>query len=530
VDAGDETSRIGSAGLSRRTLLARGGVLGTGLLAPNIVLAQGGPLIVETTAGRVRGFRADGVVQFRGIPYGGDTSGRNRFMPPTAPPTWAGERDCTQWGHVAPQRNSTNPDDYGRMVGWTNYRGGMSEDCLVLNVWTPAADAKKRAVMVVFHGGGFTSGSGNLVALEGQFMARAGDMVVVTVNHRLGALGYLDLAGVGGGEFAASGMVGMMDCAQALAWVRDNIARFGGDPQRVAVSGQSGGGGKVSVLLAMPSAARLIRRAAIQSGSTITVATPEAARATAEQLLDKLGIARGDVARLQTLPVDQLIAAQGQIGPVVDGRVLPRQPFDPDAPAISADVPLLIGTCLEDFGFTLADKSDTEPSLRAFAEEQAPGRAAELLATYRRLYPTKRPYLIKAMIATDVRTRRNAVLQAERKAAQGHAPAYVYRWDWPAPGGDGRWGAVHGTDLSVSMSNPTTPVTLDTPGARVMARRIGQAFIAFAKTGNPDHPAIPHWPAYDAGKRPVMVFDTQTRVVDDPDRDLRLMWHRIKAA
>ncbi|AXB80148.1 carboxylesterase/lipase family protein [Novosphingobium sp. P6W] len=519
--------RIRQVITSRRDILVSGSTLGAALLAPNIVLAQAGPLIAETTNGRVRGSRADGVIQFRGIPYGGDTGNRNRFMPPTQVAKWSGIRDATQWGHVAPQPNATNPDAYGQMVGWNNYRGGISEDCLVVNIWTPSLDAKKRAVMVMIHGGGFTSGSGNLVALEGQFMARAGDVVVVTVNHRLGGLGYSDLSAFGGAELAASGNVGMLDIAQALRWVHDNIERFGGDPARVAISGQSGGGGKVSTLLAMPSAAGLIHRAAVQSGSTLRVSTPDIAQRETQQMLDKLGVAQGDLRKLQSLPYEQIITAQGRLGPVVDGTVLPRQPFDPDAPAISAAVPMIIGTCLEDFGFALPDKGDTEDSLRAFAEQQAPGHGAEVLKAYRQLHPAKRPYLVKAMIVTDLRVARDAIRQAERKAAQGGAPAYLYRWDWPVPGGGGGWGAVHGADLSPSMSNPTTLVTMNTPAAQLMSRRIGQAFIAFTKTGNPNCGEIPDWPAYDAQRRSVMLFDTNTRVANDPDRDLRLMWDKL---
>jgi para-nitrobenzyl esterase len=502
-------------------------MVGATAAAPNLVLAQGGPLIVETTSGRVRGFMADAVVQFRGIPYGGDTSGRNRFMPPTPPAAWSGVRDCVDWGHIAPQPTNANPAAYDRMTGWFNFRGGMSEDCLALNVWTPAADTKKRAVMVVLHGGGFHAGSGNLEALEGQFMAREGDLVVVTVNHRLGPLGYLDLSDFGGPQLGQSGNAGMVDIAQALGWVHDNIERFGGDPARVALSGQSGGGGKVSTLLAMPSAAGLFHRAAIQSGSTLRVATREAAQRNAKALLDQLGVASGDLAKLQSLPFEQLTGARAAVGPVVDGAVLPRQPFDPDAPAISADVPLIIGTCLEDWGFSLPDRTNTEAALQAYAEAQAPGRGAEVVAAYRRLYPKKRPNLITAMIATDIRTRANAALQAERKAAQHRAPAYVYRYDFPIAGGDGQWGAVHGSDISASMSNPTTSMNLNTPGARLMSRCIGAAFIAFAKTGDPNTSAIPHWPAYDPQRRSTMVFDTDTRVVNDPDQELRLMWDRV---
>ncbi|MEO6103886.1 MAG: carboxylesterase/lipase family protein [Pseudoxanthomonas sp.] len=486
--------------------------------------------MVETTNGRVRGLAGDGVIEFRGIPYGGDTGGRNRFIPPTPVTQWSGVRKATEWGHVAPQPVSANPAAYDRMTGWTNFRGGMSEDCLVVNIWTPAVDAKKRAVMVMIHGGGFTAGSGNLVALEGQFMARAGDVVVVTINHRLGALGYSDLSAFGGPDLAASGNVGMMDIVQALQWIHDNIEAFGGDPTRIALSGQSGGGGKVSTLLSMPSAKGLFHRAVIQSGSTIRVSTHDVAQANVQQMLDRLGIAKGDLAKLRSLPFEQIISAQGRHGPVVDGAVVPRQPFDPDAPAISIGVPMIIGTCREDFGFALPDQSDTEESLRAYVEQQAPGHTAEVLETYRRFYPAKRPYLIKAMISTDAGVARSAATQARLKAAQGGAPAYAYRWDWPIPGQNGRWGAVHGSDLSLSMSNPTTDMTMNTPEAQMMSRRIGQAVIAFTKTGDPNCDEIPNWPTYDAERRPVMVFDSETRVVDDPDREIRLMWDRLKPA
>ena len=407
-------------------------------------------LVVNTSGGKVRGVATNGTRLFRGIPYGGDTSGKNRFMPPTAAAPWAGVRDCTDWGHIAPQRVATGTvSDYTRLVGWNNYRGGLSEDCLNLNIWTPATHGSKRAVMVAFHGGGFTSGSGNLVALEGDHLARNGDVVVVTVNHRLGALGYLDLSALGGADFAASGVAGMMDCAAALAWVQGNIANFGGDPGKVMIFGQSGGGAKCSTLMCMPSAKGLFHQAAMQSGSTIKLTHRDIAQKNAEALLAKLGLGKGDLGKLQTIPFEQIVAAQAAAGPVVDGVVIPRDPFDPDAPAISADVPMIIGTCLEDQGLGMTEWDLGEDGLQSWAETQAPGKSATILLEYRKLYPAKRPFLIKAMIATDKVWRRNAVLQAERKTAQGRAPAYMYRWDWPTPADGGKFGAVHGTDLSI---------------------------------------------------------------------------------
>jgi para-nitrobenzyl esterase len=517
---------------TRRQFLQQASVAAAAsVFAPQLLLAQSGTLVADTATGKVRGVALEGGVKlFRGIPYGGDTSGKNRFMPPTKVTPWASVRECTNWGHVAPQRANDNPNDYTKMVGWNNYRGGMSEDCLVLNVWTPALrDGGNRAVMVHFHGGGYTSGSGNLVALEGDHAVRAGNVVVVTVTHRLGALGYTDLSTFGVPALATSANAGMLDLVAALRWVHDNIENFGGDPNRVLIFGQSGGGGKVSTMMAMPSAKGLFHRAAVQSGSTLRLTRPEAAQRSADTMLSRLGIAKGDLAKLQSLPFEQIIAAQGSAGPVMDGNVVPRDPFDPDASPVSANVPIIIGSCLHDMSFTMTDFDADEAALTRYAETQAPGKGDELVAAYRKLYPSERPYLVKAMMATDRAWRRSAVTQAERKAAQGAAPAFLYRWDWPVPGGGKRWGATHGSDLSASFANPTTDMTMDTPEARVMANRLGSAYIAFAKTGKPDNAATPHWPEYNATDRALMIFDNNTRIERNPDRELRLLWDRLLA-
>ena len=503
-------------------------LLGAGAVLCTSGLAHAAPkLVIETQYGKVRGVVEKGTRLFRGIPYGGDTSGKNRFMPPTKPANWAGVRDCRDWGHVAPQRMATTGvSDYTRMVGWNNYRGGLSEDCLNLNVWAPL-DGGKHAVMVAFHGGGFTSGSGNLVALEGDHLVREGSVVVVTVNHRLGALGYTDLSGAGGSAFAASGVAGMMDCVAALEWVHDNIANFGGDPGNVMIFGQSGGGAKCSTLMCMPSAKGLFHRTAVQSGSTIKLTHHDVARKNAQALLAKLNLSAGDLGTLQAMSFEQIIAAQDRVGPVVDGSVVPRDPFDPDAPAISADVPMIIGSCLEDQALNMTDWDIDEAGLKTWVEAQVPGQTAKILAAYRKFYPAKRPFLIKAMIASDRAVRRNAVLQAERKTAQGQAKAYLYRWDWPCPGAGGKFGAVHGTDLSMSFANADTDMGTNSPEARVMAKRLGSSYIAFAKTGDPNNPNIPHWSSYSSTDRPVMIFDSQTRPEKDPNAELRLMWDQL---
>ena len=515
---------------TRRSFLATTLALAGTASVPNIVLAQGGDAVAETVSGRIRGNRESGLLVFRGIPYGGDTGGRNRFMPPTPAAKWSGTRDALQWGHIAPKPvTAITPDTYGAMVEWNEYRGGISEDCLTLNVWTPAADSAKRAVVVILHGGGFTSGSGNLVALEGAAMARMGDVVVVTVNHRLGSLGYTDLSGLGGADFAASGVAGMMDLVQSLQWVRDNIDRFGGDPARVLITGQSGGGGKVSTLLTMPSARGLFHRAVLQSGSTIRLTQKDATQRNAEEFLKRLGMTRGDLGRLQAVPFAQLIAAQQGAGPVVDGVIVPRHPFDPDAPSVSADVPMMIGSCLEDAAYQSTEFEMDEAALVAWIESQVPGKGTSILAAYRKLYPAKKPYFIRGMIVTDRGLRRNTVMQAERKAMQSASAVYMYRFDWQTPAQGGKFGATHGVDLSISFANADTKVGMNTPEARTLALQLGGATIAFAKTGNPNHADMPQWPSYNAQTRSMMVFDAKTRAENDPNRDLRLMWNALLA-
>ena len=527
-------TRIIRADESRRDFVRAAAYLAAGaVVAPHLVFAQSGDDIVETTHGRVHGVTIDGVKWFRGIPYGADTAGKNRFMPPKPAPNWSGVRECTDWGHVAPQRVDPNPSLYTNYVRWNNYRGGMSEDCLVVNVWTPAVrDNGKRPVLFIIHGGGFTSGSGNLEALEGQHLAKLANMVVVTVNHRLGGLGFLDLSPFGGAELASSGNVGLMDLVLALEWVRDNIAPFGGDPGSVTITGQSGGGGKCSHLMAMPSARGLFHKVAIQSGSTLKTGRREDRQKDLDRLCTEVGVPKGDLAKLQSLPFMDLVNAQPSAGPVLDGNVVPRDPFDPDAPAVSANVPMIIGTCLEDRCYTITETSDNEASIRKWIEGQlrpfkAEQQADAVFALYRKHYPKKSGLMFRAIIATDTSTRRNAITQAERKAAQGAAPVYMYRWDWPADGVCAHFGAVHGTDLSAAFANPTTAMIGNSEGGKRLALQLGSSFAAFARTGKPGNSQIPAWSPYDAKDRAVMVFGDQTRQLNNPDGELRELWNRI---
>jgi para-nitrobenzyl esterase len=496
-----------------------------------------GPLFfdVETTLGTVRGMANTGIRIFRGIPYGADTAGKNRFMPPRKPAAWAGARNCIGYGPISPQTASGFRSDYSQLIQWDKHigTGGMNEDCLSLNVWTPGVnDNEKRAVLVSFHGGGWATGSGNGPMYDGGQLALLGGVVVVTVNHRLASFGYTHLAAVGAPEeFRSAGVCGVMDMVASLEWVRDNIARFGGDPSRVMIFGQSGGGSKTSTLLGTPAAKGLFHRAVVQSGSTLRLISEADAEKAADQLLAKLGLTRSRVAEIQRVPWEQLLQAQVEAGgaftPVMDGRYLPHHPFDPAAPPESRDVPVIISTTLEDAALRLTNWDLTDSGLSSLLNERFKGKAAEILDLYRPAAAGKTPYLIQAQVMTDSQARARAIVQAERKAAQGGAGAWMYIWEWPTPAFDGKLGAVHGHDVDASFNLYRNGIcgTGDKVG-RKMSLRLSSAFVAFAKTGNPDNEHIPHWPSYDATARSTMIFDTDTRVVSDPRGAIRKYWSR----
>jgi len=496
-----------------------------------------GPLFfdVETTLGTVRGMANTGIRIFRGIPYGADTAGTNRFMPPRKPAAWAGARNCIGYGPISPQTASGFRSDYSQLIQWDKHigTGGMNEDCLSLNVWTPGVnDNEKRAVLVSFHGGGWATGSGNGPMYDGGQLALLGGVVVVTVNHRLASFGDTHLAAVGAPEeFRSAGVCGVMDMVASLEWVRDNIARFGGDPSRVMIFGQSGGGSKTSTLLGTPAAKGLFHRAVVQSGSTLRLISEADAEKAADQLLAKLGLTRSRVAEIQRVPWEQLLQAQVEAGgaftPVMDGRYLPHHPFDPAAPPESRDVPVIISTTLEDAALRLTNWDLTDSGLSSLLNERFKGKAAEILDLYRPAAAGKTPYLIQAQVMTDSQARARAIVQAERKAAQGGAGAWMYIWEWPTPAFDGKLGAVHGHDVDASFNLYRNGIcgTGDKVG-RKMSLRLSSAFVAFAKTGNPDNEHIPHWPSYDATARSTMIFDTDTRVVSDPRGAIRKYWSR----
>ena len=521
---------------SRRSFLT---ALGAGYAMASRGLAQSarsGELFhtTDTQYGKVQGMANAGIKEFKGIPYGAPTGGKNRYMAPRKPAAWTGVRECYAYGQISPQTISSPVSDYGQLIQWDlHYGTGMGEDVLTLNVWTPGLrDGGKRAVLVSFHGGGYATGSGNGPQYDGLQLARLADVVVVTVNHRLASFGYLHLAGLGAPpEFARAGIVGMMDLVASLEWVRDNIENFGGDPGKVMIFGQSGGGAKTSTMLAIPSAKGLFHSAGIQSGSALRSATPEQATKSAELLLGKLGIAKGNIGEIQKVPWQQILEAQTSLGtsagfsPVVDGTVLPHHPFDPVAPVESADVPVIISNTLEDAALRLTNFDLTEEGLRSMMNQRYGAKAEPMLALYRNRYPHKSPYLIQAQIDTDAVGRRSAITQAERKAALGKAPAYMYLWTFASGGFDGKFGAVHGTDVSATFNNYRDGVGgTGAEEQRALWSRFATTWVTMAKNANPNNSKIPTWPAYDAGKRATMIFDREVRVEDDPRGEIRKFW------
>jgi para-nitrobenzyl esterase len=492
----------------------------------------------DTAYGKVQGLDISGIKTFLGIPYGASTTGKNRFMPPQKPAPWKGVRDALTYGQICPQPPADPRVEYVRAIDWDKQNGGMGEDCLSLNVWTPGlSGGPKRTVMVSFHGGGFGTGSGNTPGYCGDPLARFGDVVVVTVNHRLASFGFLHLADLGAPpEFAQSGNAGMLDLVASLQWIRDNIANFGGDPNSVFIFGQSGGGAKTSTVMAMPAAKGLFHRAGVQSGSLLKALTRETATASAQKLLAKLEIDKSRIPDLQKLPWEQILEAQtaafagpipSGLSPVLDGTVLPQNPFDPSAPIVSADVPMIVSTTLDDGALFLTNFDLSEAGLQALVGKIAGAQADRVLSAYRKTYPNVSPYAIQAMIVTDRTFRVNAYKQAERKAALGKAPAYMYLWDWPSPAFEGKFGAIHGTDVGLSFHNSRGAITGDGPEARKMADKLASAWVAFAKTGDPNNPSLPHWSPYDTKTRATMVFDKETRAENDPRGEFRVLWEEL---
>lgn len=478
---------------------------------------------VNTTAGPVTGLRQSGVNVFKGIRYGAPT---RRFQAPQPPTPWRDPAPARDFGAASPQR--------GR-------EPNQSEDCLFLNVWTPGVDAGRRPVMVYIHGGGYSSGSGSAALYDGTRLATRGDVVVVTLNHRLNALGYAYLARLADG-FEDSGNVGQLDLILALRWVRDNIAAFGGDPDRVMLFGQSGGGAKIATLMAMPAARGLFHRAATMSGQQVTASGPLNATARAEAWLKALGLAPDRAREAATLPVERLLEAQTQtdpvlgfggvyFGPVLDFRHLPRHPFYPDAAPQGLTIPMIIGNTREEtLGFMGDDPANVGLTWDTLVDRITPAvmridiTPEAVIAGYRRMHPDWSPDQVLIAATTAGRSWRGAVIEAEERAKAG-APAWVYQLDFAGATASGRKGAFHTADIPLVFDN--VAVGASEPGAQTVADTMSDAFIALARDGDPNHAGLARWERYDLPRRQTMLFDVVSRQADDPRGDEREFFSAI---
>jgi len=510
------------------------------------IVASDEDAIAETATGKVRGYIRNGIFTYKGIPYGDTTAGSGRFQPPQKTKAWNGVRSSMQYGRVCPQgpRGSWNYDEESWLFCYDD--GVQGEDCLRINIWTPGInERKKRPVMVWLHGGGFVSGSSQEHrSYDGERLSRRGDVVVVSLNHRLGPLGFLNLAAYGE-NYASSAHLGMLDIIMALEWVRDNILNFGGDPGNITIFGQSGGGGKVGTLMAMPAAQGLFHRAIVQSGSFLRAVEPERSAILTKAMLDELNLSASQVDQLQSVPLQKLIAAGDAVllkthphaplvwsrvadqlgwGPVVDGKLLPQHPFDPTAPAISRQVPMLIGTVLNEFTTSL-----NHPEYESMSEAEVKKRLGDMygnnpehiLQVFRAAHPGAKPFDIFSLAMT-AQVRQGAVMQAGLKSAQG-TPAYLYWFTWKTPVLDGRPRSIHCCDLPFCFDNTDRceNLTGGGPGTRALASNVSEAWIHFARSGNPNHGGLPNWPAFSAESCPTMIFDTQCQMQNNPDQGER---------
>ena len=568
IGKSDESVEIETAGhppSSRRDALKKaaallGGVAGAAVLPAvgsaegssaagaraqdNIIARDEGP-VVTTEQGKVIGYLRNGIFTFKGIPYGQTTEGANRFMPPKQLTPWSGVRSSRQYGNVSPQgaRTGWAHDEEAFMFAWDD--GIQGEDCLRINIWSPGVnDGKKRPVMVWLHGGGFAAGSGQeLRAYDGENLARRGDVVVVSLNHRLNAFGYLDLSKYGE-KYASSANVGMLDIVAALEWVRDNIAAFGGNPQVVTIFGQSGGGGKVAALMAMPAARGLFHRAIVQSGSMLKVGTPESAQKLSESIVTELGLTAATIDQIQTLPFARLVQASATVlqrrsamksgtvpnfrkmadnigfAPVVDGKILPVHPFAPQASPTGADVPMIIGTTLNEFVHAI-DHPENEAMTAAQLEERVRtlfgDKTPAVIAAFQRRTPDAKPFDLYSRIAAST-VRENAIKQARIQSAAGQAKTYLYWFTWQTPILNGRPRAFHCAELPFVFYNTDRCETMTGggPDALALAAKMSDAWIQFARTGNPNHPNLAHWPEFSSAV-PTMLFDRKSQAVPNPD-------------
>jgi para-nitrobenzyl esterase len=527
--------------IPRRTFLRAGMVISAGLVSGAARFAaasaeEGG--VVTTTAGKVRGLQDRGVQTFKGIPYGASTAGANRFMPPRAVEPWTGIFEAFHYGASAPQREPEASSLY-QSEGRQPER---DEDCLKLNVWTPSLERGARPVLVWWHGGGFESGSGSSIRTDGTNLCLRGDVVVVTVNHRLNVFGHCYLVDHLGVDYAESGNVGFLDLVASLQWVRDNIARFGGDPANVTIFGLSGGGRKVSLALAAAAAKGLFHRAIVQSGSHLRIQTQDQAAQHTDRLLHALNIRTANAPRLLTSPWQEIMAAQLKVSteallrfaPVIDGHVFEGHPWDPQAPAVSSRVPMLVGTTRTEVSSQLGSDEAVhrldEPALAARLEHYLPREdVPSVIDTFKRTNPGASPTELFFLIVTARGYARDATIQIERRVQSLAAPAYRYCVEWRTPVEGGRRLSPHGLDTAFVFDNVAYATSMVGPvneRSTAMAAVMSESWIAFARSGDPNNALIPEWAPYNLERRTTMIFDDRSRAVDDPYSDERIAMER----
>ena len=502
------------------------------------ILASSSVAVAQTANGKVAGYIQDGVTIFKGIPY----AKANRFEAPVQADSWEGIRSCRQYGPVSPQgaRSGWANDEIAFAFNWND--GVQGEDCLRLNVWTPALDSRKRPVMVWLHGGGYSAGSGQeLPSYDGTSLAFAEDVVVVSINHRLNVLGFLDLSAYGE-TYAKSANAGLLDIVASLKWVRDNIAAFGGDPSNVTIFGQSGGGGKVTTLLATPCDKGLFHKAIVQSGSMLRTMESKYSRKIGIATVRNLGLDASSIDKISEVPYGELLAAGEKAiaqvkaeadrdgvasfifgwAPTVDGAVLPSQPFDPQAPAISAEIPMIIGTTRHEFSMTTY-----VPALRNAGREEVigilKGRYGEgterFLELFAKAYPGSKP---ADMLDADFVFRPGAIEQALRKSLQGAAPVYMYMFNWESPVLDGILRSTHCMEIPFVFNNADRHASMTGGGAQAMelASKMSHCWAEFARCGKPSAEGLPEWEPFEAEKRAVMFFDNTCKMSYSHDKEL----------
>jgi para-nitrobenzyl esterase len=502
--------------------------------------------IAETKYGKVKGFILRGITCYRGIPYGADTSGKNRFMPPQPPKPWTETLPTVWWGNTAPQiMDNRYANAYASFVDHWNY-DDVSEDCLKLNVWTPAVDKKKRPVLVWLHGGGYTNGNGiEQDGYDGENLCRRGDIVFVSINHRLGPIGFSDLSTAGGSKYSDSGNVGALDMVAALEWVRDNIANFGGDPGNVTIMGQSGGGAKVCVLAAMPKAKGLFHKAVPLSGSTVKAMDQSASQKLGEYILKEAGLNASEVDKLQEMPwKDYLLLAnnaakkfatenagtgvRGGFSPVADGVNITKGQFYADATGLSSDVPMLICTTFHEWGMARTmpemEKITREKAIESLKERAGFGgglgeKAAAVYDAYAKIYPEAKPIEILTLASSN---RKGAIETANAKAGQ-KAPVFLAWFGWQPPLFDNRMRAFHCLDICFWFANTDLMLTHTGGGKRprALSEKMSGALLQFMKTGNPNKGGLPEWKAYTVENGETMILNDQSELKNDPDREAR---------